>query len=50
MRKRGEIEDDRHPYEQLVLEVLLDLRELLVKAKPIKKKIGRPIGRPKKIK
>jgi hypothetical protein len=38
MRKRLEIEQDHHSYEVLSLEVLLDLRELLSKAKPRKER------------
>ena len=44
MRKREEIEKDPKHYDQLSLEVLLDIRDLLTKqgkmAKP--KKLGRP--------
>ena len=31
MRTRKEIEKDTKPYDQLILEILLDIRELLVR-------------------
>ena len=34
MRKRDKIESDPKVYEALLLEVLLDIRELLIKQKP----------------
>ena len=37
MRKRDKIENDPKVYEALLLEVLLDIRELLVKQKPKRK-------------
>jgi len=37
MRKRDKIESDPRVYEALLLEVLLDIRELLVKQKPKRK-------------
>lgn len=45
MRKREIIENDGARLEILQLEVLLDIRDLLVKPKE-----GKPRGRPKKIK
>ena len=52
MRKRELIEKDKEPYDQLSLEVLLDIRELLIpkvgKIIPdLGKKLGRPRGRPR---
>lgn len=53
MRTRLEIEQDPKSYERLILEVLLDIRDLLKKAgtqtraRPVTK---RKPGRPKKIK
>jgi len=37
MRKRDKIESDPKVYEALLLEVLLDIREFLVKQKPKRK-------------
>ena len=37
MRKRNEIESDPKVYEALLVEVLLDIRELLIKQKPKRK-------------
>ena len=45
MRTREEISKDGKVKADLMIEVLLDVRDLLVKlvkAKPVKKKIGRP--------
>ena len=53
MRARQLIEKDFKPYNQLSLEVLLDIRSLLQKQKVTRKSdiIGKkPIGRPKKTK
>jgi len=37
MRKRSEIEKDPKTFEALILEVLLDIRDLLVRQKPKRK-------------
>lgn len=53
MRNKEEIQKDGTRVDMLTLEVLLDIRELLKVGKTIPKtgkKLGRPRGRPKKIK
>ncbi len=44
MRKRGEIEKDTRRKEALIVEVLLDLRDLIIKSQPKRKKVEKIVS------